>query len=71
MTDPTRPRCHCARCRMHSLMGPVMIITVGVVFLLSEYTRYGIGHLWPLFLIVWGVFGLAESMVSNEGHNRS
>jgi Domain of unknown function (DUF5668) len=68
MTEETRPRCSCARCRMRSLLGPVMIITVGVIFLLSEYTPYGIGHLWPLFLIVVGVFRLAESMVSNSGH---
>ncbi|HTW23516.1 MAG TPA: hypothetical protein VMD78_07950 [Candidatus Baltobacteraceae bacterium] len=71
MTDDRRPNCPCARCRMRSLLGPVMIITIGVIFLLSEYTRFGIGHLWPLFLIVLGVFRLAESMVSDEGHIRS
>ncbi|HEX4003278.1 MAG TPA: DUF5668 domain-containing protein [Candidatus Acidoferrales bacterium] len=53
---------------MRGLLGPVMIITIGAIFLLSEYTPYGIGHLWPVFLIVVGVFRLAESMVSNEGH---
>ncbi len=68
MTDQMRVRCSCARCRMHGLMGPVIIITIGVIFLLSEYTRYGIGHLWPLILIIVGVFRLAESMVSNAGH---
>jgi hypothetical protein len=56
---------------MRGLLGPVMIITIGVIFLLSEYTPYGIGHLWPLILIVIGVFRLAESAVSNEGHIRS
>jgi hypothetical protein len=71
MPDPTSPRCRCARCRMHGLLGPVIIITIGVIFLLSEYTPYGIGHLWPVILIVIGVFKLAESMVSNEGHIRS
>lgn len=71
MTDQDRPRCPCARCRMHSLTGPVIIITIGVIFLISEYTPYGMGHLWPLILIVVGVFRLAESMVSNEGHIRS
>jgi len=71
MTEERRPNCPCARCRMHSMLGPVMIITIGVIFLLSEYTPYGIGHLWPLFLIVLGVFRLAESMVSDEGHIRS
>jgi len=68
MTQPITPRCHCARCRMRGLLGPVMIITIGVIFLLSEYTPYGIGHLWPVILIVIGVFRLAETMVSSEGH---
>lgn len=71
MADQDRPRCPCARCRMHSLIGPVIIITIGVIFLLSEYTPYGMAHLWPLILIVIGVFRLAESMVSNQGHIRS
>ena len=71
MTDQMRPRCSCARCRMRSLMGPVIIITIGAIFLLSEYTPYGIGHLWPLILIVVGIFRLAESMVSNAGHTGS
>jgi hypothetical protein len=56
---------------MHSLTGPVIIITIGVIFLLSEYTPYGIGHLWPLILIIVGIFRLAESMVSNAGHTGS
>jgi len=71
MMDQTGLRCSCARCRMRSLQGPVIIITIGVIFLLSEYTRYGIGHLWPLILIVVGIFRLAESMVSNAGHTES
>jgi LiaI-LiaF-like transmembrane region len=71
MTDQIGARCSCARCRMHSLMGPVIIITIGVIFLLSEYTPYGIGHLWPLILIVVGIFRLAESMVSSAGHTGS
>jgi hypothetical protein len=68
MPDETKARCSCARCRMHGLTGPVIIITVGVIFLLGEYTRYGIEQLWPLFLIVPGVFRLAQSFASNEGH---
>jgi len=71
MTDQIGVRCSCARCRMHGLMGPVIIITIGAIFLLSEYTPYGIGHLWPVILIVVGVFRLAESMVSSEGHIQS
>lgn len=67
----TKPQCSCARCRMRGLLGPVMIITIGVIFLLGEYTRYTIAHLWPLFLIVVGVFRLAQSFASNSGHTGS
>ncbi|HTZ99349.1 MAG TPA: DUF5668 domain-containing protein [Candidatus Aquilonibacter sp.] len=71
MTDGSRPRCACARCRMRGMLGPVIIITIGAIFLLSEFTRWGMGELWPLILIVLGVFKLAESTVSNEGHTGS
>lgn len=62
------PRCPCARCRIRGLMGPIMLITVGLIFLLGEYSRYGIDQLWPLFLIVPGVVLLVQAMASSEGH---
>jgi hypothetical protein len=49
-------------------MGPLMLITVGVIFLAAQYTRYGMGDLWPLFLIVPGILMLAQSFASKEGH---
>jgi hypothetical protein len=49
-------------------MGPVMIITIGVLFLLREYTRYSIGDLWPILLIVAGIVLLAQSLASKAGH---
>ena len=45
-----------------------MIITVGLIFLLGEYTRYGFGELWPVILIVAGVLAVCQAMVSGEGH---
>jgi hypothetical protein len=45
-----------------------MIITVGVIFLVAQYTPYGMGTLWPLLLIVPGVVLVAASLVSDEGH---
>jgi hypothetical protein len=49
-------------------MGPLMLITVGVIFLLAQYTRFGMADLWPLFLIVPGIILLAQSFASREGH---
>jgi len=71
MTDEIKPRCTCARCRLRGLMGPIMLITIGVIFLLGEYTKYDMGELWPILLIVAGVVLFAQSVVSHEGHTGS
>jgi Domain of unknown function (DUF5668) len=68
MADEKGPHCPCARCRMRAIVGPVMLITVGAIFLLGEYTRYGIDQLWPLFLIVPGIILLLQSLASRDGH---
>jgi hypothetical protein len=52
-------------------MGPLMIITVGVLFLAGEYTRYSFGELWPVLLIVAGIVLTAQSLASKEGHTGS
>jgi hypothetical protein len=66
--DPTRIRCTCPQCRVRGLMGPIVIITVGVLFLLREFTRFGIGELWPILLIVPGIVLMAQHMASRAGH---
>jgi hypothetical protein len=68
VNDSMKTRCACAHCRMRSLMGPIMIITIGVLFLLREFTRFGIGELWPILLIVPGIVLVAQSMASKSGH---
>jgi hypothetical protein len=68
MAEVTKTRCTCAHCRVACLMGPLMLITVGAIFLAAQYTRFGIGDLWPLFLIVPGIIMLAQSFASREGH---
>ena len=45
----------CAFCRVRGLMGPALLITVGVIFLLGEYSRYDFRDLWPFLLIVPGI----------------
>jgi hypothetical protein len=64
-----RVRCHCRRCTIRSLMGPAVIITVGVLFLL-EQTRSGFyfGQMWPVILVVIGVISLASSLAPMDGH---
>jgi hypothetical protein len=68
MSDPNRAVCHCPHCRIRGLMGPLMIITVGVLFLIAQYTRFSFGELWPVLLIVAGAVLTVQSLASKEGH---
>jgi hypothetical protein len=68
MSDPNQPVCPCPHCRIRGLMGPLLIITVGVLFLIGEYTRFSFLELWPILLIVVGVVLTAQSLASKEGH---
>lgn len=66
--DPSR--CRCARCTIRSLMGPAVVITIGVLFLLQE-TRggsYGFDNTYPFILVVIGAILLASSLAPGEGH---
>lgn len=66
MSSPRQ--CSCPRCRTRGLMGPVLLITVGVLFMAGYYSRYSFGDLWPVILIVIGVVKVAEALASREGH---
>jgi len=70
MSDESRVRyrCTCTSCRIRGLMGPVMLITIGALFLLRRYTHFGIGELWPVLLIVAGIVLVAQAMASRERH---
>ena len=65
-----RIRCACQRCTMHGLMGPAVLITLGVLFLLSEWRgdMFSFHYTWPVLLLVIGAIKLAESLASAEGH---
>ncbi len=60
-------RCNCARCRSRGLMGPAVLITLGVLFLLTEF--YHMRFQWPVLLIVIGLVKVWQSTTSTEGHN--
>ena len=60
--------CACSRCRTRGLMGPAILIALGVLFFAGEYTSYSFGDLWPILLIVVGAVKVAEALASSEGH---
>lgn len=63
-------RCSCDRCKSHALMAPAILVTIGVLFLLSEFGgwRVNFDHTWPVILIVIGGVVLAKRNASVEGH---
>jgi len=60
--------CQCERCRMRRLMGPAILVTLGVLFLLDSVSRVGFGRTWPAILLVIGVVQLLQSNASSAGH---
>lgn len=49
---------------IQAIRGPVMMITLGVLFLIDHYGRFGFGSTWPLLVIIFGVLKLAERAVA-------
>ncbi len=49
---------------VYAIRGPVMLITIGALFALNNFTQYGFQNTWPVILIVFGVFSLAARSVS-------
>ena len=64
----SRVRCFCDRCRTRSLMGPAVLVTVGVVFLLDNLGKVPFERTWPLIILVIGVVKLLQSNASGSGH---
>jgi hypothetical protein len=65
-----RIHCRCPRCTMRGLMGPAVVITVGVLFLLQQMRGgyFDFGNTYPVILVVIGVILLASSLASMDGH---
>jgi hypothetical protein len=45
---------------MHAIRGPIMMITVGVLFALNQMTEFTFWRTWPALLIVLGLLSLGE-----------
>jgi Domain of unknown function (DUF5668) len=63
-------RCRCQSCTIRGLMGPAVLITLGVLFLLHQIRGgpFDFGNTWPVLLVVIGLLLLASSMAPREGH---
>jgi hypothetical protein len=63
-----RVGCQCEHCRTRKLMGPAILVTLGVLFLLDSVSRVGFGRTWPAILLVIGVVKLMQGNASSSGH---
>ena len=65
------PHCSCSRCRAHGYMGPAVLITLGVLFLLDQtvHIRWmDFGSTWPALLIVIGLILFLEHSSPATSH---
>jgi hypothetical protein len=52
------------RSGIRAIRGPVMVITVGVLFALQNFTPYSFGETWPVLIIVAGLVSLLGRAVA-------
>jgi TM2 domain-containing membrane protein YozV len=60
--------CTCDRCKMRGIMGPAIMVTIGVLILLHNLNGPSFGRTWPLILLVIGAVKLLQSNASEAGH---
>ncbi len=61
--------CQCARCRTRRLMGPVILLTIGFLFLLDHSLHAARFHkTWPVILLAVGAVKLLQGSASTAGH---
>jgi hypothetical protein len=68
LISTSRAFCQCQHCRTRRVMGPAMLVTLGVLFLLDSVSHVGFGRTWPAILLVIGVVKLMQSNASYNGH---
>lgn len=61
-------KCPCMRCRYRGLMGPALLITLGVLFLLNEFDVAYFHSTWPIILIVIGLVKVLGGNLDTTGH---
>jgi hypothetical protein len=63
-------RCRCQSCTIRGLMGPAILITLGILFLLNQTHggRLQFDNTWPVILLVIGLILFASSLAPRDGH---
>ncbi|MGC2768703.1 MAG: DUF5668 domain-containing protein [Candidatus Acidiferrum sp.] len=66
----TQAGCRCQSCTIRGMMGPAVLITLGVLFLLHQVRggHFDFGNTWPVLLMVIGILLLASSLAPRDGH---
>ncbi len=60
--------CNCGRCSTRWLMGPALVLTTGILFLLQSLDVAEIDRTWPAWILVVGIIKLVQSSASSAGH---
>jgi hypothetical protein len=66
--ERTSQTCTCGRCSTRWLMGPTIVLTTGVLFLLQSLDIADIDRTWPAWILVVGIVKLIQSSASSAGH---
>ncbi|GAC1627071.1 MAG: hypothetical protein PVS2B2_25060 [Candidatus Acidiferrum sp.] len=65
-----RIRCSCQSCTIRNLMGPAILITIGLLFLFDQMRGGALdfSNTFPVILIVIGAVLLASALTPKDGH---
>jgi hypothetical protein len=51
---------------MTAIRGPILLITLGVLLYIDHFGPYSFWRTWPVLLILFGLFKLAERMGAKQ-----
>ncbi|MGA9542179.1 MAG: B-box zinc finger protein [Candidatus Sulfotelmatobacter sp.] len=60
--------CGCGRCMARCMMGPALVLTTGILFLLDSMDIVELHRTWPAWILVVGIVKLLQSSASSAGH---
>ena len=63
-----RRTCSCGRCTTRCLMGPTMVLTTGIIFMLDSLNIASVDRTWPAWILAVGIVKLLQSSASSDGH---
>lgn len=52
---------------IRAVRGPILLILLGVLFVMDQFTTQSFWRLWPVLIIVYGVLKLMERVAGGPG----